>query len=145
MDTRPNELVNVGIVCRACEGWKRKRDYRKTGKVGHFSLVVAQNVEEDRWVLVGGQRKGWWSVLVMKEKNKAVIAHLAIRVLLLFIYLFCFRALTFRYCFAENRVGPHQKKIEKENRRFPVKTNMFQVFVLIGGSTVQPWIKNKVD
>lgn len=64
------------------------------GKVGHFSLLSQDKMLKRRdECTAGGQRKGWWSVLVMKEKNEAVIANTAIRALC------CFRALSFEGCF----------------------------------------------
>lgn len=47
----------------------------------------------------------------MKEKNKVVIANIAIRALC------CFGALSFGYCFPDNRVGPQNGIIERQKQR----------------------------
>ena len=47
----------------------------------------------------------------MKEKNKAVIANIAIRALC------CFRALSIGYCFPENRAGPKNGVIKRKQKQ----------------------------
>ena len=68
--------------------------------------------------------QGQRCAVVMKEKNMAVIANVAIRALRR-----C-RAL-FQYCLSENRVGP-QIVLLRENRNVCKQTSIFQVQCISG-------------
>lgn len=59
----------------------------------------------------------------MKEKNKAVIANIAIRALC------CFGAVSFGYCFPDNRVGPQNGIIKRKQKQRFVERQTYSRYV----------------